>query len=144
MKQLFRLDPYREYNFPTPLKEWFEAVEKALGFKLFFWQKTFIERGNFRCYGETTAVALRELSEITKPPLDLTEYRRKPQRERIYYEELLKIKEILDDAGVPTRKVATSKQQLREYMEEYKKAKEIERCNAGQTDRKVKQPKIIF
>ena len=54
-----------------------------------------------------------------------------------YREELLKIKEKLDAAGVPTRKVATSRQQLREYMKEYE-SKNIERHHAGWPGREDK------
>ena len=77
---------YRPINEPD-LENTLEAVEKALGFKLFVWQKTFIATGVFRQYGATT--------------------------------------------------VATSRQQLREYMKEYE-SKNIERHHAGWPGREDK------
>lgn len=128
---------YRPINEPD-LENTLAAVEKALGFKLFIWQKTFIATGIFRQYGETTAKILRELLAVDARPLDYTN--KNPGgsiRAAFYREELLKIKEKLDAAGVPTRKVATSRQQLREYMKEYE-SKNIERHHAGWTGREDK------
>ena len=60
----YKLNPYREMPLmDEKLEAWITAVEKALGYKLFFWQKTYIEKGAFRQYGETTAKILRELSQ---------------------------------------------------------------------------------
>lgn len=112
----FKINPYREYAFKAPLETWLAAVEAALGFKLFFWQKTFIENGVFRQYGETTAKILRELSQVNEPPLDLVKYRTRGRRERWFCEELLKIKNILDAAGVPTREVLLTVRDEQEYL----------------------------
>jgi len=110
---------YGPINEPD-LENTLAAVEKALGFKLFIWQKTFIATGIFRRYGETTAKILRELLLVEAPPLDYTtKNQSRSHREVIYRKELLEIKEKLDAAGVPTREVATSRQQLWEYMKEY-------------------------
>lgn len=126
---------YRPINEPD-LENTLEAVEKALGFKLFVWQKTFIATGVFRQYGDTTAKILRELLAVDARPLDYTT--RPGSHMGVFYrEELLKIKEKLDAAGVPTRKVATSRQQLREYMKEYE-SKNIERHHAGWPGREDK------
>ena len=94
----------------------FEAIEAALGFKLFAWQKTYIANGTFRRYGATTAQILRELMQVDAFPLD---YSIKPttQREAWYRGFLREIKQQLDDAGVPTREVFFTKQQKRAYME---------------------------
>lgn len=46
---------YAPTNFSTELEKTFEAVEKALGFKLFIWQKTFIANTTYRRSGRTTA-----------------------------------------------------------------------------------------
>lgn len=46
---------YRPHYTTPELDKKIEDVEKALGFKLFIWQKTYIEYGVFRQYGETTA-----------------------------------------------------------------------------------------
>lgn len=48
---------YRPINEPD-LESILAEVEKALGFKLFVWQKTFIATGVFRQYGATTAKIL--------------------------------------------------------------------------------------
>lgn len=111
-----KINPYKEYDFAAPLKSWFAAVEDALGYKLFFWQKTFIEIGVFRCYGETTAKILRELSKVNEPPLDLVKYRNRGHRERWFCEELLRIKNALDAAGVPTREVLLTVREEQEYL----------------------------
>lgn len=121
---------YRPINEPD-LENTLAAVEKALGFKLFVWQKTFIATGTFRQYGATTAEILRELLAVDAQPLD---YTTSPGSHMgaFYREELLKIKEKLDAAGVPTRKVATSRQQLRKYMKEYQENRQKARnqsCN---------------
>lgn len=104
----FKINPYREYVFRAPLETWFTAVEAALGFKLFFWQKTYIEHGVFRYYGKTTAEILRELSQINEPPLDLIKYKTRGHKERWFCDELLRMKATLDDAEVPTREVLLS------------------------------------
>lgn len=92
----FHTDPYMENKL--------ETVEKALGFKLFIWQKTFITTGIFRQYGETTARILRDLLAIDDEPLD---YSKRPGNIRadFYRSETRKIKEKLDAAGVITRTV---------------------------------------
>lgn len=101
---------YRPLNFPQELEKTLEAVEKALGFKLFIWQKTFIANGTFRQYGATTAEILRMLLcedifiNFTKPP--------KNNMERFFRTELLEIKGKLDAAGVPTNKVYTNAGEL--------------------------------
>lgn len=111
-----KINPYHEYTFRAPLESWFAAVEDALGFKLFFWQKSFIEHGVFRRYGETTAKILRHLSQVNEPPLDLVKYRTRGHRERWFCEELLRIKNILDAAGVPTRDVLLTVRDEQEYL----------------------------
>lgn len=42
---------YRPHYTTPELDKKIEDVEKALGFKLFIWQKTYIEYGVFRQYG---------------------------------------------------------------------------------------------
>ena len=82
---------YRTVPMDPDLEKTLEAVEKALGFKLFVWQKTYIEHGYFRQYGATTAEILRELLNVSEAPLD---YTRKPssRMQSIYREELKEIK----------------------------------------------------
>ena len=74
--------------------------------------------GRFRRYGATTAEILRELLAVDERPLDYTAPPGSCMA-ALYRAELLKIKEKLDVAGVPTRKVATSRKQLREYTEQF-------------------------
>lgn len=94
----------------------FEAIEAALGFKLFTWQKTYIAYGHFRQYGATTAKILRELMQVEAFPLDYTK-RPTTKREEWYRGFLREIKQQLDAAGVPTREVFFNQQQKRAYME---------------------------
>lgn len=85
--------------------ELFEKVEKALGFKLFCWQKSYIADGSFRCYGKTTAEILRELlTDIDGEPLDYTKMSATKKR-GWYIREVISIKQKLNDAGISTRKV---------------------------------------
>lgn len=109
------IDIYGAGLFPEHEKQ-FEAIEKALGFKLFTWQKTYIAYGHFRQYGATTAQILRELMQVKAFPLDYTK-RPTTQREAWYRGFLREIKQQLDDAGVPTREVFFNQQQKRAYME---------------------------
>lgn len=80
------------------------AVENALGFKLFVWQKTYIENGHFRQMGDTTARILRDLLDVSGEPIDYTRGAT-TQRQQFYRRELREIKEKLDRAGIPTRTV---------------------------------------
>ena len=111
-----KINPYQEYAFKAPLESWFLAVEAVLGFKLFYWQKSFIAYGVFRRYGETTAKILRQLSQVSEPPLNLVKYKTRGERERWFCEELLRVKSALDNAGVPTRKVLLTVRDEQEYL----------------------------
>lgn len=113
----FKINPYREYGFASPLEKWFAAVEEALGFKLFFWQKTYIEIGVFRCYGKTTAEILRELSRINEPPIDLIKYKKRGHKARWFCDELLRMKAVLDAAGVPTREVLLNEKDYTKWLQ---------------------------
>ena len=91
--------------------EWndlFEKVEKALGFKLFYWQKTYIMGSEIRRFGGTTANILRSLLDVEGDPLDYT----RPasgKRDKFYRDTLLDIKEKLNKAVIKTREVWRSK-----------------------------------
>ena len=106
---------YRTVTMDTDLEKTLEAVEKALGFKLFVWQKTYIEREYFRRYGATTAEILRELLNVSEAPLD---YTRKPssRMQSIYREELKEIKKKLDAAGITTRPVFFTRNDKERYL----------------------------
>ena len=82
---------------------------------IFIWQKTFIERGVFRQYGETTARILKDLLDTKAQPLDYAE----PcgsVRENFYRMETRNIKEKLDNAGIATRVVFFTKEEKVAYM----------------------------
>lgn len=113
--------------------EWdnlFEEVEKALGFKLFYWQKTYVIRTALRRCGSTTAYILRDLLfDIGATPIDYT----KPtsdKRNKFYRDELFKIKEKLDKAGIKTREVWLCKA---EKDARYKRRAEHIPASAGTT-----------
>lgn len=87
-----------------------KRVERALGFKLFIWQKTYIVDGVFRQYGRTTAECLRELLNTGLPPVDYS----KPApdiNEKIRRQEMKKIQEKLIAEGIETRTIFWSASQ---------------------------------
>ena len=91
--------------------EWndlFEKVEKALGFKLFYWQKTYILGKGQRRSGETTAIILQELLKTEATPIDCSRPARNKKSDFLR-KDLLRIKEKLDKAGIKTREVWHSK-----------------------------------
>lgn len=81
----------------------YEKVERALGFKLFIWQKTFIERGEYRLSGKTTALALQTLLPYNKEPLEL----RRPNSRREQFEQMqiIEIQQKLKAEGIPCREI---------------------------------------
>lgn len=82
----------------------FEQIEKALGFKLFIWQKTQIMGLGRRRSGETTAEILRVLvGETISPHIYLD--RPKNKVEDFYQQELIEIKRKLEAQGIKTRSV---------------------------------------
>ena len=64
------VDIYSNSCFRQAEIEFFENIERALGFKLYFWQKTFLLTGQFRQGGFTTAICLRKLFRNT--PIDFS------------------------------------------------------------------------
>lgn len=108
---------YRTVPMDPNLERTLEAVEKALGFKLFVWQKTYIERGYFRQYGATTAEILRDLLNVSAEPLDYTKHPAS-RMEEFYRDELRGIKKKLDAAGIHTRPVFFTKQDKETYFRE--------------------------
>lgn len=86
----------------------FDAIEKALGFKLFYWQKIYIDRGIYRRYGDTTAKVLRELLDQEKKgvPIILNKPGCFTRKDYVYRDTLIDIKAKLDAAGIETRPIA--------------------------------------
>lgn len=115
------IDIYRKGCFETDLEQKFEAIEKALGFQLFFWQKCFIERGTFRQTGATTAEILRDLLQTDAQPLDYTKYG--GRMAEFYKDQTRDIKEQLDNAGIETRTVFFSRKDKEEYIENQRMSK---------------------
>lgn len=111
-----KMDIYASGYFGEEQEKQFEAVEAALGFKLFAWQKAYIVTGKFRKYGATTAEILRDLMQVDSYPLDFTK-RPTNAAAALYRDVLREIKQQLDGAGVPTREVFFNQKQKRAYME---------------------------
>lgn len=105
---------YSEYGDPL-IDEYIKKIESALGFKLFFWQKTYIFNGIFRHAGITTACILKELLDLDKGPID---FRKKPmsKMEKIQRDELEQIKEKLTAAGIETRPIVYTTKQMNEFI----------------------------
>ena len=103
-------------QFAPDQEKMFDDIEKALGFRLFTWQKTYISMGEFRCFGKTTAECLKELLETEKEPLDYSKPWKNP-REYIHSEEMKRIKEKLDAAGIQTRIVFWNQIDKQEYCQ---------------------------
>lgn len=103
-------------QFAPDQEKMFDDIEKALGFRLFTWQKTYISMGEFRCFGKTTAECLKELLETEKEPLDYSKPWKNP-REHIHREEMKRIKEKLDAAGIQTRIVFWNQIDKQEYCQ---------------------------
>lgn len=108
---------YRQIPTSPYMEKQLEAVEKALGFKLFVWQKTFITNGHFRQYGETTARILKDLLATDDEPLDYSAHTGNI-REQLCRDETRKIKEKLDAAGIITRAVFFTRNEKNRYYRE--------------------------
>lgn len=121
---------YRPINWTgCDLERVIEEAEKALGFKLFFWQKAYILFGEFRQMGATTAEILRDLLNISAEPIDYTR-RAVNERQQFYRRELREIKAKLDGAGIPTRAVFFSERDKHDYSSKQKKGESHFRCRA--------------
>lgn len=110
------------YHTPFEGRSWvdFDAVEKALGFRLFSWQKEYIDLGcgyADRRTGKTTAMILHHLLSIEEKPIDFS--RPAPSKrasvERHYFRDIW---EKLRDAGIPMRPVFWNKEDKKKYEKE--------------------------
>ena len=102
----------------------FDAVEKALGFRLFSWQKEYIELGcgyADRRTGKTTAEILHQLLSVNEEPIDFSS---PAPSKRIYIvrQDFRDIWEKLRDAGIEMRPVFWS-------IEDKKKWQMVPDCN---------------
>lgn len=107
----------------------FEEVENALGFKLFYWQKTYILKDCYRRSGGTTAMVLKRLLDTEADPID---YSRPASNKKSDFirKDLLRIKEKLDKAGIKTREVWSSATEKNEW---YAKEAATDAASAGTT-----------
>ncbi len=94
--------------------EFIERIEKALGFKLFLWQKTYIESGIYRRYGKTTAECLKRLLDVNAP-IDYT-MRPASKREACHRDAMLEIKTKLEKAGIETAPIFSSIREKKRYV----------------------------
>lgn len=103
-------------------------IEDALGFKLYIWQKTYIQYGEMRKTGKTTAYILRQLLNTDNDPLDLStqrDYARNADRiANVYYKTYkTMVKEIYEKLvrkGIPVRKVFFTPAEAEEYRKNRK------------------------
>ncbi len=104
--------PFEEYSWVD-----FDAVEKALGFQLFSWQKEYIDLGcgyADRRTGRTTAQILHHLLNIDEKPIDFS-MPPLTRREAIAKQNYRDIWERLRDAGIEMRPVFWSKEDKNKY-----------------------------
>ena len=118
------LDDYENEKKKTENLEWiyhipeenYGIVEKALGFRLFGYQKSYILHQGFRRMGRTTAEVLQMLFDKDQydNPIDFTEPPRN-KRLRIFRQQFREIWEKLRDAGVEMRPVLWSREDKEKY-----------------------------
>lgn len=109
-------DIYRNSSFLPNEIEFFEMIENVLGFKLYFWQKTFLLTGQFRQGGFTTAKCLRKL--FRNVPIDFSDPP-KSAKEHFERKQLIEIKMRFDNAGITTAPVFTCKKEKEKYYGTY-------------------------
>lgn len=83
-------------------EELFQKIEKALGFRLFTWQKTFIISGEYRRIGDTTARSIKQLLEDKEINLQIPP---RNARQRFDEKELLRLYNQLKPTGLIKAKV---------------------------------------
>lgn len=108
------------YHTPFEDRSWvnFDAVEKALGFRLFGWQKDYILSDCAyagRRIGKTTAVILHQLLSVNEEPIDFS--RPSPSKHMVIFrQDFRDIWEKLRDAGIPMRPVFWSVEDKKRYQ----------------------------
>lgn len=118
-----------EYN------ELFEKVEKALCFKLFTWQKTYIINEEYRRSGRTTAEILRKLLvnehnnslNVDDCYIDFS-FPYVNEYEKWFRREVVRIKRILDEHGVKTKPIVTNSVDRRKLLDGILEEKENDKC----------------
>lgn len=94
-------DDWLHMSFPGH-EELFQKIEKALGFKLFTWQKSFLITGEYRRIGDTTARSIKQLLEDKEINLQIPP---RNARQRFEQNELLRIYDMLKPTGLIKAKV---------------------------------------
>ena len=90
-------------HMPLPgYEELFQKIEKALGFRLLTWQKTFIISGEYRRIGDTTARSIKQLLEDKEINLQIPP---RYSRQRFEQKELLRIYDMLKPTGLIKAKI---------------------------------------
>lgn len=89
-----------------PIESEIKIIEKALGYKLFVWQKALIYSGRLRRCGETTARAIRRL--IREDEIYIGYLYRNPEG-RFEDREILRLYELLKDTGLVKAKIYVNK-----------------------------------
>ena len=108
-KELYKKLELRVYgppNFvpPGPDADLIKRIEKALGFRLFLWQKTLILHGSFRQLGSTTATCVRKLIRIKDSGVIKLAVPRSTL-EHFEQRELMRVKTLLDKEGIKTNRI---------------------------------------
>ena len=120
-KELFN-KTYRDNCFSEKEIKLFEAIENALGYKLYFWQKAFLITGHFRQTGETTAICLKRL--LGNTPIDLSRPA-KNKKEHCERHQLMQINNKLQHAGIATAPIFTRQKDVLDYKEQARFAKTL-------------------
>ena len=117
------------YHTPFEDRSWvdFDAVEKAMGFRLFSWQKEYIVLGcgyADRRTGKTTALILHHLLNVDGKPIDFSR-QATSKRISIFRKDFRYICEKLNAAGIKTRPVFWSIEDKKKYEKEHMSKKKI-------------------
>lgn len=105
---------YQQDAFFQKDKEIFGKIEKALGFRLYSWQKSYMYTGEFRRIGTTTAQCLKRLL-FNKSPIDFSE-RPRNMKEDCERSEMLRIYDTLQEAGIKTNPILRNRKEKELYM----------------------------
>ena len=95
------VDNWLHMPFPEH-EELFQKIEKALGFKLFTWQKSFLITVEYRRIGDTTARSIKQLLEDKEINLQIPP---RNARQRFEQKELLRIYDMLKPTGLVKAKI---------------------------------------
>lgn len=110
------------YHSPFERASWvdFDAVEKALGFRLFGYQKSYILRQGFRQMGRTTSEILQMLFDRDQydNPIDFSKPSENIQK-HIFRQQFRDIWEKLQDAGIEIRPVFWSIEDRKKYYADH-------------------------